>query len=1047
MPITGFKWIHSHGCDIHVLRNGQPSRPLEDFIIVIEEMPGQTDPDGNLKLEFKTLRDIRSGAVSRPQGFGSVIFQPFWSERGTLTPPVIEINGISVNRTTGVIQAQNSPAPLITSFFIAAVLLDPAGNNVNLPENPPAPLITVHVHNQMTNAWVTPASLTTRPDIVKGISNFELKMVSTKTIERIVWGSDDSFQHSIGEFLLNGQDPFEGATNFQPGTTFSFFAPPLFDNGRLFPVAEVFRDPMHLEIRYAGQPNPVRMTIPTHQVHLLSNGQILDDGAGNNVFEVVRVEKKAQYKASVYATFDDGTIGDLTNDHGVTWERGPGVDLSDITFDPDGAFEVATSAVGKTLPIRARLPASLSRPGLTEATGNVIVRESWLNANPIAERIPGSPTHLPAETIPNVIFIAEGFQSPQEFRTVALSVYNRLRTNPRTTPWNHLFTSRMNAWMLYEESRETAASILYESVVFEDLPLEDSTPADVALPLGDVVDLVTGKLSDQAGIDLRGLVIRVGWPSPADAQATRAQKETEWRQLVDQNFGTGALGFSDPEFNFWIRLSTRRLVEERDTAWGLRCGEKPKAAPDIPAEIISMNVEARLQRSNLDLFFSRVRADSATGDLIGERFWGRDRQGKFGKDYGLVVFLVGGLRTIGTRFGESYFPQGIVNTGIGVGLVDALVPLNSLGPELNVNSAFFVPRPVQGAPSFEMVPFPVPREIPLGAFGRVAHELAHSFNLDDEYARITRLSLPDNVRLNTTLNLQRRNDVLDGGQLSGELVKWRWPRIRKAGVVQADPAVGPTISVTLRVGEVGQFDLNETVRFRQRSLETPRADLSSPDLKVLSKNETTQTLTLEPLVPTPNTTWARFGPDSLLYAPVKAPSASRDNPTNDVYAEVLSPLIRHQINQPPHNPQTLEPCQEDTKDQQDPVNLPDLSRPQERRRVIGLYSGGKGFSCNVFHPSGECIMRKETQQRVNRVTGVVIDRQVYQFCHVCRYGLVDQIDPRQHDQIDREYEQNYPLADKPVSVLKVLGLIALGILLLVGVGYLIKESTESEETS
>lgn len=1045
MPITRMSWALSQGRDVHVLRNNQPSRRLDDILIVADEISGQTDPDGNLKLEFKSLSDINAGATARPDGFGRVVFRPGWISRGVQNHPFIELNGIRLNFETGEIQAQANPAPLITSFFIEAVLLDPAGNEVTIPGNP-TPIIAIHVHNQITNVWLTPATLTTRPDIVKGITNLELKIVSAKAIERIRWGSDDSFQRSMGEFLLNGNDPFEGATNFQPGATYIFPAPPLFDNRRLFPVNEIFRDPLHFQIKYAGQDQPVGMTIPTHLSHLLTTGQILDDGAGNNVFELSRVEKKAQYKASVSATFDDGTIGDLTYHHGVTWERGPGVDANDISFDTDGAFEVKASAVGKVLPIRARLPASLSSPGHTEALGNIDVRASWLNANPIAERIPGSSTNLSVDTAPNVLFIAEGFTSRQEFRAAALSVYNRLRTETKTAPWNHLFTNSVNAWMLFEESRQTAASVLYESVAFEDLRLQDGATADVALPLGDVIDLVSAKLNGSPGMNLFKLVLRAGLPVPADAQATRAQKVIEWRQLVDQNFGNGDLSFSDDEFNFWKRLSSRILVEERDTVWGLRCGEKPKAVPDIPSNAISFNDEARLQRSNLDLFFSRVRADNASGDVIGEKLWGRDRKGKFGKDYGLVVFLVGGLRSIGTRFGEKYFPQGIVNTGIGVGLVDDRAPLNSLGPQFDLTFPFFIWEPTTGAPTFQMAPFPVPQNIPLGAFATVAHELAHSFNIDDEYARLTRGSLPDRVTVNATFNLQARKDLLANGQLSGELIKWRWPRMKKAGVLQASPTVGPTITVTLRVGDVVQFELNETVRFRHRKiLETPRADLSSPDLKVLSRNEASQTLILEPLVTTP-VNWTQFGPESLLYAPVKAPSDNRDNPTNDVYAEVLSPLIRHRINQT-HNPQTREPCQEDVRDQQDPVNLPDLSRPKERRHVVGLFSGGKEYSCNVFHASGECIMRKETRLVLERIGGEVRnrDRQTYSFCAVCQYSLVDQIDPRQHDRIDREYDKNYPKLDRPVSVLKILGYIALGALAIL-VGYLIYEGQKSKET-
>ena len=1048
MPITGFRWITTQGCDVHILRNDQLSLPLDNTIVIAEEIPGNTDPNGNLKLEFKTWQDIRNNVVAKPNEMGRIFFRPSWIARATQTPGFLELNGITLNFLSGEIKARPETGTRITSFFIEVIIEKPDGTPLAIPGVTSPPAIAVHVHNQISNAWVTPATLTTRPDIVKGVSHLELKIVSTKPIEKIMWGSDETFQHNMGEFLLNGRDPFDGATNFQPGVTYLFPAPPILENRRYFPINDVFVDPIHLQIKYIGQADPVRVTVPTHLPHLLRTGQILDDGAGNNVFELARVEKKAQFRSSVYATFDDGTMGDLTNNHGVTWDRGPGVSASDITFDPDGRFEVTTSAVGNTLAIKALLPPRLNKPGLTEATGNVAVRSSWTNANPVAERIPGSPTNLNAADIPNVLFIAEGFTSKPEFRAVALSVYNKLRREPKTTPWNHLFTNSMNAWMLFEESRQTAASVLYESAVFEDLPLDNGTQADVALPLGELTDLASNKLNDGSGIKLFELILLGGRALPSEANVSRSQKNSEWQLFVDQNFGSGDLGYSDAEFNFWRRLSARRLVEERDTAWGLRCGEKPKMAPDFASNIISFNDEARMQRSNLDLFLSRVRADNATGEVIGERFWGRDRNGRFGKDYGLIVFLVGGLRSIGTRLAQKRFPQEQVNSGISVGLVDDRVSLNALIPDINQTFPFFRWQPTANAPSTEIDPFPVPQDISIGAFATIAHELCHSFNLDDEYARLARGPISNRVQVKTIFNLQRRDEVVDGTQLSGEKVKWRWPRIKKAGVLQAAPTVGPTITVNLRAGEADQFEVNEIVRFRQRKiLETALADLSSPDLKVLSKDPSTNSVTLEPQVTT-TVDWAAFGPTSLLYVPVKASTDVRDNPTNDVYAEILSPLIRHRINQT-HNPQTREPCEEDVRDQQDPVNLPDLERPDNRRQVVGLYSGGREFSCDIFHPTGECIMRKETLQILETVGGVVRsrDRQTYQFCHVCRYSLVDQIDPKQHEPIDRDYDKIYPVFDRPISLLRLFGYIGIGVLVLALIGYLIYENQKSKEDS
>ena len=52
---------------------------------------------------------------------------------------------------------------------------------------------------------------------------------------------------------------------------------------------------------------------------------------------------------------------------------------------------------------------------------------------------------------------------------------------------------------------------------------------------------------------------------------------------------------------------------------------------------------------------------------------------------------------------------------------------------------------------------------------------------------------------------------------------------------------------------------------------------------------------------------------------------------------------------------------------------------------------GRGFDCGVYHPTGACIM------------GVLELRDTgssFQFCWVCRYAMVDFIDPALHGVID-----------------------------------------------
>jgi hypothetical protein len=95
------------------------------------------------------------------------------------------------------------------------------------------------------------------------------------------------------------------------------------------------------------------------------------------------------------------------------------------------------------------------------------------------------------------------------------------------------------------------------------------------------------------------------------------------------------------------------------------------------------------------------------------------------------------------------------------------------------------------------------------------------------------------------------------------------------------------------------------------------------------------------------------------------------------------------------------------KDRQDARNLPAelLQKPlQYRSQIVGLYESGYLYFCGVYHPSGACLMRSLVD---TDISGNPIS--IYNFCHVCKYILVDMIDPSKHGLIDADYERRYPL--------------------------------------
>jgi hypothetical protein len=117
---------------------------------------------------------------------------------------------------------------------------------------------------------------------------------------------------------------------------------------------------------------------------------------------------------------------------------------------------------------------------------------------------------------------------------------------------------------------------------------------------------------------------------------------------------------------------------------------------------------------------------------------------------------------------------------------------------------------------------------------------------------------------------------------------------------------------------------------------------------------------------------------------------------------VLSPLVAVHLSTTdrPLNVQPDEPyvCVIDESAVQNPRNLPVLptQKPCYEPLIIGLYDGGRRFHCNVFHPGGICMMRNRSEGGEHR-----------RFCHVCRYVLVEMIDPTKHGDLDAVYFKEY----------------------------------------
>jgi hypothetical protein len=76
-----------------------------------------------------------------------------------------------------------------------------------------------------------------------------------------------------------------------------------------------------------------------------------------------------------------------------------------------------------------------------------------------------------------------------------------------------------------------------------------------------------------------------------------------------------------------------------------------------------------------------------------------------------------------------------------------------------------------------------------------------------------------------------------------------------------------------------------------------------------------------------------------------------------------------------------------------PPNVPGFVWPRHQLQAVAAYEVGAGFDCGVIRPTGECKMRTVVQTTEPPV----------EFCFVCKYAIVNAIDPASLATIDREY--------------------------------------------
>lgn len=668
---------------------------------------------------------------------------------------------------------------------------------------------------------------------------------------------------------------------------------------------------------------------------------------------------------SVRAQFDDGVVGDITGMAGITWTPAGNVSGTGLLIIAAG------NNTGDTIAITATLSAAL---GGASATANMRIADAWDPAHPIDASIVvggGWPGTINPEKVPNVLFLGDGFVAADraKFDQYINSIVHFLKINPLNRPYDVLSTS-MNFWSAFLPSDGRGVTV-------------DGEVYPVGSGASMKARFVRGPKkppADHAGVwDLEHLLYMVGLPvrndDPSNAARTNAIIKDEWKQLVDPD---PTPKVNNALINRWRRLAKRALIDHHDSALGVTCGQPVSDPSDVKDINLHPN---RMTRNRLDHLLRALR--DPRGIPI-QDLWATKADGTRPNDYDLIcLVVVGSGRALNS---DGYF------------ISDVLDDIK-IAPIAGKNA--FTLR-------YEAADIPNAADSERGRV--LAHELTHSFGIGDEYGERKGPPVFTSAFIDGRYgNLTLEADTKRAGKFHGDEVKWNWHRIYKAAELAQAPvdAGGGTFRLALVLSQGFQFAVGDTVHLRFRKYPQPLIKLPklSIPLEITDPAPTSDTIHVKakagavwayPNTINPPQFAAEFLPGSIVYIPTPAPASVRS--AAYPYAEMIAKQIKEYITTN-DKPLTVYPSVVDDNDVQPPV-IPGVSLPdcfsKHRPRIVGLYSGGKGYHLGVFHPTGNCIMRdSHTDGR--------------EFCPVCRYLLVDYIDPYHHWWIDRDYAKIYPL--------------------------------------
>ena len=731
---------------------------------------------------------------------------------------------------------------------------------------------------------------------------------------------------------------------------------------------------------------------------------------------------------TVRAEFDDGTVGDVTESKHVNFSP---------TTHFDGYFIKlpASAAVGDDVHVTVKTTVpSWSCP---DADGHIDVLDTWDNEPnvPMAELIEGHPKAWDAtqrpEEVPNPIIVGCGFTATDqpEFETITDGMIHQIKADKMLQPYGYLATS-MNYWRLMVPAPPTQPGISVRCEVSQ--AIDDGQLFAVPVPMPAVPPAALEKWS------IEHLIYAVGLPVPADLalvkdagsqqalaslDALRAHDPAtldfsklfdKWTTVARPIAGVSFTDVPPKLAHEWLALADRTFVDEVDVFPAVAIGDPPAAGLARDNSMLSYHGRRGLS-SEVDAFFNRVTAKPKPG-LAPIALDGTPPQDALGRLWNTDPATRPAFKFDNTRFVATFsnMPYGRANAA---NHIHTRVYLYRFGASGDVKMIYGIPvARVAGRSTLTLaLPAPAQRNSDSANYQVLAHELSHTMGLGDEYDEFgtksprTEANLDDYANLTTPGTFQNAD-----GSVRVEDLKWNWHRIRKAAVLtkKKPEPVGGLFHAYMHLATGLQFAPGDKVRLRKRvrGKVIGRPTVTSAvefTVKEVHKDNPddpadTQNMMLV-LEPDGAVDISPFDPDSLIYLPVPAPAAIAT--AAKPYLTLVPPAAERMMTAiggllngktcPPASAGDTAPVAPGDQDPKVAKALLPL--------IAGAYFTGGQYADGIAHPAGMCMMKNSSY------TPSGVPKGVSAFCVVCRYALVDRVDPDKHWENDLDYDGWFPL--------------------------------------